>query len=314
MEWQQIIGFYHVAKLGSFTKAADATFRTQPALSQQIKNLEKELDCQLLERIGRRKLRLTSAGELVFRFSEAILERYDSLTEELNTLKGIQKGCLKIAAPFTTLYHLFPLALKRYIQKFPNVELTVLDRSQHAVIDLVKNGDIDFGLVLESNAPADLTLRRWKKVETVVIIPIDHPLTKAKRVTLRQVASYPLILPPKNLKYTYRSNLEERFQKLGIDYHIILESSNVELSAEYVQMGLGISFATVVLDLPKLKQRALEFLSLDHVFKPDYIAMVMRKDKHLASYKHAFIKILFNEEFTNSTAGSSSEPVDLWQI
>ena len=91
MEWQQIIGFYHVARLGSFTKAADVALRTQSALSQQVKALEKELDCQLFERIGKRKLRLTSAGEKFFRFSEAILARYDSLTEELNQLKGLQK-------------------------------------------------------------------------------------------------------------------------------------------------------------------------------------------------------------------------------
>ena len=66
MEWQQIIGFNYVAKLGSFTKAANATFRTQSAISQQIKNLEEELGCQLLERIGKRNLRLTSAGERFF--------------------------------------------------------------------------------------------------------------------------------------------------------------------------------------------------------------------------------------------------------
>ena len=86
MEWQQIIGFHHVAKLGSFTKAAEATFRTQSALSQQIKTLESELDCQLFERIGKRRLRLTSAGERFLRFSEAILEKYEHLTEELDEL------------------------------------------------------------------------------------------------------------------------------------------------------------------------------------------------------------------------------------
>ena len=107
MEWQQVIGFYQIAKLGSFTKAAEATFRTQPALSQQIKALEEELDCHLFERIGKRKLRLTSAGERFLTFAESILENYDSLREDLNELKGSQKGRLKIAAPFTTLYHLF---------------------------------------------------------------------------------------------------------------------------------------------------------------------------------------------------------------
>ena len=120
MEWQQILGFYHVAKLGSFTKAAEATYRTQSALSQQVKNLEGELECRLLERIGKRKLRLTSAGERFFQFSETVLSEYDSLVEAFETSKGMLKGRLRVAAPFTTLYHLFPLALKRYIEAFPN--------------------------------------------------------------------------------------------------------------------------------------------------------------------------------------------------
>ena len=293
MEWQQIIGFYYVVKLGSFTKAADATFRTQSALSQQIKRLEEELESQLLERIGRRKLRLTSAGERFFNFSKTILERYNSLTEELSVLKGLHKGRLRIAAPFTTLYHLIPGVIQSFIKKFPYVELTILDRTQEVVLDLVFDGDIDFGLVLESNIPSDLSLKRWKTVETVLMTPIGHPLSKTKRVTLEQIAKYPMILPPKSLKHKCRSFLEEKFQKLGINYHIVMESSNVELSAMYVEMGLGISFATVVRELPGLKSRRLAFLSMDHMFKPDYIAMVMRKDKILTEYKSAFIKILF---------------------
>jgi len=293
MEWQQIIGFYYVAKLRSFTKAANATFRTQSAISQQIKSLEEELGCQLLERIGKRKLRLTSAGERFFKFSESILEKYNSLTEEINEIKGLQMGHLRMAAPFTTLYHLFPLALKSYIKQFPNVELSILDRSQQDIVDLIKNGDIDLGLVLESNVKTDFTALRWKKVRTVVMTPIGHPLAKVKRVTLKQIGKYPLILPPQNIKY--RSNIEERFQKIGVDYHIIMESSNVELSSLYVEMGLGISFATVVKDLPELKKRKLAFLPMDHLFKPDYIVVVMRKNKTLISYKNAFIKILFKE-------------------
>ena len=293
MEWQQIMGFYYVAELGSFTKAANATFRTQSAISQQIKNLEEELGCQLLERIGKRKLRLTSAGERFFRFSKSILEEYNSLIEGINEIKGLQKGRLRMGAPFTTLYHLFPLALKSYIKQFPNVELTILDRSQQDILDLIKNGDIDLGLVLESNVEKDLTALRWKKVRTVVMTPIGHPLEKVKRVTLKQIGKYPLILPPQNIKY--RSNLEERFEKIGVDYHIIMESSNVELSSLYVEMGLGISFATVVKDLPELKKRKLAFLPMDHLFKPDYIVVVMRKNKTLISYKNAFIKILFEE-------------------
>jgi len=81
-----------------------------------------------------------------------------------------------------------------------------------------------------------------------------------------------------------------------------MESSNVELSSLYVEMGLGISFATVVKDLPELKKRKLSFLPMDHLFKPDHIMVVMRKDKHLISYKNAFVKILFGEALPNHSA------------
>ena len=295
MEWQQIIGFYQIAKLGSFTKAAEATYRTQSALSQQIKALEEELDCYLFERIGKRKLKLTSAGERFFAFAESILESYKSLREDLHELKGSQKGRLKIAAPFTTLYHLFPEVLKEYTERFPQVELTILDRSQQTVIELVKSGDIDFGFTVESEVPGDLAPLRWKKVETALMTPIGHPLAKMRRVTLKQIAQYPLILPPKNLRFTCRRMLEERMQKLGLDYQIVMESSNVELTSLYVEIGLGISFATIVRDLPALKQRRLEFLPMNQLFKPDHIALVMRKDKTLGSYKSSFINILLGE-------------------
>ena len=295
MEWQQIIGFYQVAKLGSFTKAGDATFRTQSALSQQIKALEQELDCHLFERIGKRKLRLTSAGERFFEFAEAILESYDCLKEELSELQGLQKGRLRIAAPFTTLYHLIPETLKKYIIQFPYVELTILDRSQQVVLELVRNGDIDLGFTLESEVPKDLALLRWKKVETVLMVPVDHPLIETGRVTLRQIAKYPLILPPKDLRFTCRRILEDRFQKLGLDYQIVMESSNVELTSLYVEMGLGISFATVVRDLPALEKRNLAFIPMNTLLKPDFIAVVMRRDKVLTSYKTAFINILFGK-------------------
>ncbi|MGD8254584.1 MAG: LysR family transcriptional regulator [Syntrophobacterales bacterium] len=296
MEWQQIIGFYQVAKLGSFTKAGDATFRTQSALSQQVKALEKELDCQLFERIGKRKLKLTSAGERFFEFAEAILESYDCLKEDLSELQGLQKGRLRLAAPFTTLYHLVPETLREYIIQFPYVELTILDRSQQMVIELVRNGDIDFGFTLESEVPKDLALLRWKKVETVLMVPGGHPLVEAARVTLRQIAKYPLILPPKDLRFTCRRILEDRFQKLGLDYQIVMESSNVELTSLYVEMGLGISFATVVRDLPALENRKLAFIPMNTLLKPDFIAVVMRRDKVLTSYKSTFINILFGEE------------------
>jgi DNA-binding transcriptional LysR family regulator len=293
MEWQQLLGFYQVARLGSFTRAAQATFRSQSALSQQIKALEEELECPLLERIGKRRLRLTPAGEIFFSFADATLQSLTHLKEELNEIKGLYKGTLRLAAPFTTLFHLFRWVIKEYVAQFPQVRLTILDRSQESVIELVKAGEIDFGVALSSMIPKDLRGVRWQPVEMFLMIPKGHPLTRVKRLTMKQLAAYPLILPPRQAGSRGGLTMADHLRKAGVDYHVILESSNVELSSLYVELGLGISFATMVRDLPGPRSRNLDFIPLRHYFKPDHIAIVMRKDKSLPAYKSAFLEMLF---------------------
>lgn len=292
MEWQQLIGFYNVAKLASFTKAAEATFRTQSALTQQIKALEKELGCQLFERIGKRKLMMTPAGEKLLVFAESVLTKYGHVIEEINECKGLQRGKIRIAAPFTTLYHLMPGPLKKYMKQFPAVELSLFDRAQRDVIELVKSGDVDFGIALESVVPGELSKLRWKVAESVLLTPLGHPLTRSKEISVKQISQYPLILPPKGAKFSHRSKLEELFQRYNLNYHIIMESSNVELSSVYVEMGLGISFATIVRGLPVFKSKKMKVISLKDYFKPEYIAVIMRKDKALTQFQRAFLHML----------------------
>jgi len=298
MEWQQIIGFHHAAKLTSFTKAANATFRTQSALSQQIKALERELDCTLFERIGKRNLKLTLAGERFLKFTESLLERHDRLIDDLNEIKGLQIGRLRIAAQFATFYFLLPKIVKQYISLYPKVELNLLDRPLDDITELVNSGDIDFGIGLESVLPKNLRIIRWKEAGNVLVTPLGHPLTKAKKITLQDIAKYPLILSPKNLKYWIRRFLVSQFNELGIDYKVVMEASTIELGSKYVEMGLGISIVPSGFGLDSVKKRDVELVDVDYLFKPDYISVIMRKDKTLQAYKSAFIKLMLEEHTT----------------
>ncbi|MBN2568658.1 MAG: LysR family transcriptional regulator [Deltaproteobacteria bacterium] len=296
MEWQQIIGFHHAAKLESFTKAAGVTFRTQSALSQQIKALEQELDCHLFERIGKRGLRLTMAGERFLRFTESLLERHDQLIDDLNEIKGLQIGRLRISAQFATLYFLLPKIVEKYIRLYPRVELNLLDCPLYDINQLVNSGEIDFGISLESVVPKNMTIIRWKEAGNVIVTPKGHPLTGIENITLQEIAKYPLILSPKNLKYQMRRFLVNKFEELGIDYKIVMEASTIELGSKYVEMGLGISIVPSGFGLDSVKKRDVELLPVGHLFDPDYISIIMRKDKILQSYKSAFIKLMLDED------------------
>ncbi|MBW2029615.1 MAG: LysR family transcriptional regulator [Deltaproteobacteria bacterium] len=294
MELQQIIGFYHVVKEGSFTKAAEATFRTQSALSLQIKSLEKELDCQLIERVGRRKIKLTLAGEKLFQYAKSLFEQKNQLIADLNEIKARQIGRLRLAAAFYSLYYLTLDPIKRYTRQFPKVEIMVLDRPPHNVIQLVRQGDIDFGICMESIVPKDLITLPLVRVECLLMTPSGHPLTEKRNFKLHEIADYLLILPPKNLHFTAREKFKEKFDKEGMNYSIAMESSNIELTAIYVKMGLGIAFVCVAKDLPVLKQEGIEVIPLNKYFKPDKIAVIHRKNKALNFYEKAFLDCLFD--------------------
>ena len=224
--------------------------RTQSALTQQIKALEREFDCQLLERIGKRQVIVTPLGERFLKFAESLLLDYTQLREDIAEHREFKKGVLKIAAPFTTLYHLLPGIIKKYHKQFPWVELSLLDRTQQEVIELVKGGDVDMGMALESTASGSLRKRRWKMIEPVLLIPSGHPLSAREKISLEEIAQTPLILPSTRSDALQRSKLETLFHKQNVQYSVIMESSNIELSSIYVEMGLGVTFASMVKDLP----------------------------------------------------------------
>ncbi|MEJ5328892.1 MAG: LysR family transcriptional regulator [Desulfobaccales bacterium] len=291
MEWQQLLGFCQLARLGSFTKAAEATFRTQSALSQQLKALEAELGTPLVERLGRRRVVLTPAGELLLDFAEKTLEHYERLRAEVAALRGIPHGRLKLAAPFTTLYHLLGRPLKEFSERFPHVRLTILDRPQAAVFDLVRNREVELGFARESAVPRDLAACGWLKVQTCLMVPPDHPLTGIPQPTWEEMVRFPLILPPPGPKITGDPDIETLLKREGLSYHVVMESSNVELSAQYVEMGLGISFATWAENLDVTRRR-LVLLPLGHYFPPDHLAVVRRRDRESTGYGREFLTLL----------------------
>ncbi len=289
MEWQQIIGFYQLVKQGSFTKAANASYRTQSALSQQIMKLEDEFKCQLINRISRKKFILTPAGEKLYKFAASAINEFEKLSNDISVIRGLPIGKLSMAAPFTTLYHLFPETFKAYLKAYPYVELTILDRPMSQAIELLKAGDIDIAIALESQVPKGLDVRKWKEIESVLMVPYKHPLLKEKKIKLSDIAKYPLILPPKSSDSNSRSLIDDNLVREGVEYRVIMESSNVELSSRYVEAEIGIAFATVAKGLNPLKGRRIRFIPITELFGKDYISVICKKERSLPPYIENFI-------------------------
>ena len=281
MEWQQLIGFYETAKNGSYTEAAKNTLRTQSAVSQQVKSLEKEFNCSLFEKTGKRGLRLTLAGERLFVFAENILRQRTELFDDINAITIVKKGRLRIGGQFASFYYTLPKIVERYIKRFPFIDLVMFECSYYECIPLVRSGKIDFGIFLAPSIPDDLVSIHWKKADIVLITPLNHPLTQEKEITLEKIARFPLIFASKQPQHKTISVFENRFIKERIKYRIIMETSTIELGSKYVELGLGISVAPAGFGLDSLKKRNLSLIPISHLFEDEYISIIMRKDKVL---------------------------------
>jgi len=293
MEWQQIVGFYQVAKFGSITKAAEATFRTQSALSQQISALERELSCLLFERTGKRRLQLTPAGERFLQFAATLINEQENLVHEIKEMKNESIGRLKIVAQFAPLYYFFPKVFRTYRDLYPLVDLLILERPPREAMELVRQGEVDMAVGTESMALADLMTIRLRELNNFMLVPLNSPIGENGPVTLEEIARYPLILGPQHMR-TIHQRLLNHFEERKIPYQIIMESSNLVLSSRYIEMGLGITIFSAWFGIDMPSKKKFRVIPIDHIIKPDHVAVVIRKDKKLQPFQNAFLKIFYD--------------------
>lgn len=276
MELHQLIGFYNIVKLGSFTRAAEATFRTQSALSQQIKKLEHELDVTLFERIGKQGIQLTEEGKRVFEFAQKTLRQKKELLDDLSELKGEHTGSVSIAAPLAIMRFYLAPVLEKFRKQYPKIALFIKHTNPYLCINSVLSGSIDMALVHGSTIPGNLEQTPWKQGEYALIVPKGHELTK-REVQLQDIAKYPLILPEKNVKFSARNLLDARMEAAGLNYKVAMETPNVQLNADYVSRGFGISCVLSYEPFRKAYENKVDFILLNHILPPEQVTIVQRK-------------------------------------
>jgi DNA-binding transcriptional LysR family regulator len=181
-----------VADRGSFSAAADALSYTQSAVSQQIAALEREAGTQLVTR-GSRGIRLTEAGEALVRHADAILTRLADAEAELEAIAGLRGGRLRLAAFATVGATLMPLAIARFREQHPEVELTVKQLEPEDSIPMLKSGDLVIALTITPSVRADEedgTESAFLLDDPMfAVLPLDHPLARKPRLRLKDLAS-----------------------------------------------------------------------------------------------------------------------------
>ncbi|MBI3944321.1 MAG: LysR family transcriptional regulator [Armatimonadetes bacterium] len=238
MELFQLRSFLRAADEGSITRAAAALYLTQPAVTQHVRALERELGVPLFDRTGR-GVALTPAGEALRRYARRSVALLAECRQVIADLEAGETGRLVLGAGVTTsIFHL-PGCLRALHEAHPGIDVVVrTGRSAH-VTALALEREVDLGLVTSSVQHPDLRVLGLYEEEILLVTPHDHPLA-GRTVTPREVAGAPLILFPEGTGF--REYLARALADAGITPRVKMESDSVEAIKSFVAVGLGVSF------------------------------------------------------------------------
>jgi DNA-binding transcriptional LysR family regulator len=285
MELDNLKAFLIVAETGSFSRAAEKLFLTQPAISKRISSLESELDTRLFDRIGHR-INLTEAGKSLLPRAQRILIEVEDSRRAVANLTGSVSGPLSIGTSHHIGLHRLPPVLREFTQVYPQVHLNIEFMDSEAACNSVLHGELELGIVtlpLE-NDPSLRLLPIWHDPLAIVVAP-GHPLSKKKKIEARQLSEYPSVLPSSGT-FT-REVLERTLKPLGVELHTGMATNYLETIKMLVSVGLGWSV------LPcSMLDKDLKVINVKGLEMQRTLGAVMHVERTLSNAALALVRML----------------------
>jgi DNA-binding transcriptional LysR family regulator len=299
MDFDQLHTFLEIVRLKSFSKAALTCYRTQPAISAQVRQLEQELRADLFERFGSR-ISLTTAGKVFAEYAEQMLELRRRAQDAVAELENSPRGELAIAANEATCIYVLPKVFSEYRQLFPAVQLQVLRSYGARVVEAVMENAADFGLTQLPVEEKRLQVVNIYHDEIRLIVPARHPLADKKSVLPQDLVEHFLILPKQGKT---RTRLNEWLEPVEDDIRISMELDSTEMMKRFVIAGLGASFLAVSNCGEEMVAGKLLAISLAPERMVRRLGLIYRKDKALSKAALGFIQVVLEHMGEEATAG-----------
>ncbi|MDX2180639.1 MAG: LysR family transcriptional regulator [Bryobacteraceae bacterium] len=294
MDLDQLHTFLEIVRLKSFSKAAQTCFRTQPAISAQIRQLEQELNTTLFERLGT-KIALTTSGRILAEYAEQILDLRRRAQDAINELDRVPRGELVIAANEATCIYVLPEVFSKYKALYPNVQLLV-DRSYgNRIVQAVHDNLADFGITQLPVEEKKLQVVKIHSDEIRLIAHPRHPLADRRVVTAEDVQAHTLLLPKSG---TTRARLNAWLEGVEDRLQVSMELDSTEMIKRFVMARLGLSFLAASHCREEIASGKLVSISLGPEPMIRRLGLIYRKDKALSKAALGFIDVTLEEAGT----------------
>ena len=273
MNIQKYMAFTKTVEYGSFTKAAEVLNYSQSGISRMINDLEKEWSVSLLER-GRAGVRLTSDGLKLLPFAQSVCNEYQKLQSQVDELKGLQSGLIRIGTFSSVATHWLPNIIKEFQKDYPNIDYELLLGDYTEIENWILEGRVDCGFLRLPTIPEFETIF-LEQDKLLVVLPENHPLAERERFPVKSLCDYPFMLLEKGA----RADVSEIIEKCNVKPMVHFTTWDDYAIMSMVESGLGISI------LPELILQRIPYrIVIKELDIPAYrhIGLAMR-DKRSAS-------------------------------
>ncbi|PMB17350.1 LysR family transcriptional regulator [Fischerella thermalis] len=299
----QLKVFEAAARHGSFTRAAEELFLTQPTVSMQIKQLTKSVGLPLFEQVGKR-LYLTEAGRELYATCRQIFDTIAQFEMKVADLKGLKQGQLRLAV-ITTAKYFIPRLLGPFCQLYPGIEISLQVTNHEGILERMTNNMDDLYIMSQVPEHLDVSYQQFLENPLVVLAPINHPLAKEKNIPIQRLADEPFIM--REPGSGTRRAVQQLFDQCGVTVKVKLELGSNEAIKHAIAGGLGISVLSRHTLLPDSGD--LTILDVEHFpIKRDWY-MVYPSGKQLSIVARTYFEYLLDaaKQIVERTAVSSSE-------
>lgn len=289
MKLQQLRYIVEVARNNlNVSVAAQSLFTSQPGVSKQIRLLEDELGVEIFTRSGKHFTQVTPAGKEVLAIAREMLRQADNIRQIGEEFSDPRRGRLSISTTHTQARYRLPPVVGAFRQRYPDVSLHIQQGNPQQIAQMASDGTTDFAIATEAvenfNNLVLLPCYQWNRT---VLVPKAHPLAQIGRLTLQDVAAYPIVTYV--FGFTGRSVLDEAFRREGVQPNVVFTATDADVIKTYVRLGMGIGIVAHMAYEPGIDTDLIA-LDASHLFPASTTRLAFRRGIWLRGFMFDFIQ------------------------
>jgi molybdate transport repressor ModE-like protein len=292
--------FCDLAETGSFSLAASKNFITQSAVSQQIRSLEERYERELVER-SKGHVRLTQAGEVLYRAGKEIVQKYREIEDSLQTLSRSVSGTVRVSTVYSVGLYELSSPLKRYLRAFPEVNVHLEYTRVNKIYEDVSRGDVDIGIVAYPSKRPQILIVPFREDRLVLICAPQHPFAQLNRISIKKLDGEKFVGFERDIPT--RRALDRIFRKRGVKVQYVMEVDNIETIKRVVEIGSSVSIVPELSVVQEAKNETLKVLHFTDEVMMRPLGIISKRGRRFTPAVQEFIDFLRGKTPKDTTEG-----------